>query len=53
MGGRPGRDLVAVNMGVKENIDLGFKGDFRVVGVEASEQQGGFAEIKLSGDGCS
>ena len=40
-------------MGVKENVDLGFRGDFWVVGVEASEQLGGLAEIKLPGDGCS
>ena len=40
-------------MGVKENVDLGFIGNFWVVGVEASEQQGGLAEIELPGDGCS
>ena len=31
------RHIFSVNMGLKENVALGFRGDFRVVGVEASE----------------
>ena len=36
--GCPSRHLIAVNMGVKEDVDLGFGGDFGVIVVEAGEE---------------
>ena len=36
--GCPSRHLIVVNMGVKEDVDLWFGGDFGVIGVEAGAE---------------
>ena len=49
--GGPSRHLITVNMGVKEDVDLGFRGDFGVIVVEAGEEEGGLAEVELPWNG--
>ena len=38
-------------MWVKEDVDLGFGGDFGVIVVEAGEEEGGLAEVELPWNG--